>query len=130
MNVVLNIALITLLGLSAGACTVVTDPSSASSGGSSSDAAFLNRQQRIAEFTSVNLEQLRNDIAAGQGEYLGSLAELMGVETASQPAFFAFSQEKFTVLFPGDRTTAAEMLAALNRELRADSRFDPRLALN
>lgn len=128
----LNIALTAALGLSASACTVVTDPSSgssASSGGSSS-AAFMNRQQQTAEFAKANLERLRNDMAAGQGEYLASLASLLNIEPSRQPAFFTFTQDRFTILFPTDRTTAAEMLTTLERELRADPRFGQRLTSN
>ena len=69
-------------------------------------------------------------MATGQGEYLVSLATLLGVEPNRQPEFFALTQSRFAVLFPNDRTTAAEMLATLNRELRADPRFGQRLALN
>ena len=90
----------------------------------------MNRQQQTAEFAKVNLERLRNDMAAGQGEYLGALATLLDVEPSQRPAFFAFTRDKFTVLFPDDRTTAAEMLATLDRELRADPRFGQRLTLN
>jgi hypothetical protein len=132
MKRLLNAALIAALGFCAGACTVVTDPSSgssASSGGSSST-AFMNRQQQIAEFANVNLERLKQDMAAGQGEYLASLATLLGVDPNRQPDFFALTQSRFAVLFPNDRTTAAEMLATLNRELHADPRFGQRLALN
>ena len=132
MKLLLNAALITTLGLSAGACTVVTDPSSgssASSGGSSST-AFMNRQEQTAEFAKVNLERLRNDMAAGRGEYLASLATLLEIEPGRQPAFFAFTQDKFAVLFPNDRTTAAEMLTILDQEWRADPRFGQRLTLN
>jgi hypothetical protein len=132
MKSLLNVALIATLGLSVGACTVVTDPSSgssASSGGSSS-AGFQDRRQQVTEFASVNLERLKNDMAAGQGEYLGSLATLLEVEPGRQPAFFALTRDKFTVLFPNDRTTATEMLTALNREMRADPRFGQRLTLN
>ena len=132
MKLLLNFTLITALGLAVGACTVVTDPSSGSSAttGGSGGTAFMSRQQRTAEFARVNLERLRNDMAAGQGEYLGSLATLLDVEPGQQPAFFAFTRDKFTVLFPDDRTTAAEMLATLDRELRADPRFGQRLTLN
>ena len=129
MKILLNVALMAALGLGAGACTVVTDPSSgssASSGGSSSTGS----QQQTSEFANANLERLKNDMAAGQGEYLGSLATLLGVEPSRQPAFFAFTRQKFAVLFPNERTTATEMLATLDREMRADPRFDPRLALN
>ena len=132
MKTLLNVALIAAIGLSVSACTVVTDPSSgssASSGGSSST-AFMDRQQQIAEFANVNLNRLKQDMAAGQGEYLASLATLLGVDPNRQPEFFALTQSRFAVLFPNDRTTAAEMLATLNRELRADPRFGQRLASN
>ncbi len=131
MKTLLNAALIAALGVFAGACTVVTDPSSgssaASSGGSSSSATT---PQQTTEFARANLEQLRNDMAAGQGEYLGSLAALLGVGVSQQPAFFAFTKDKFGVLFPNERTTATEMLAILEREMRADPRFNPQLASN
>lgn len=132
MKTPLNVALIAAMGLNIGACTVVTDPSSgssASSGGSSS-AALMDRQQQIAEFAKINLERLKQDMAAGQGEYLASLATLLGLDPSRQPEFFAFTQNRFGALFPNDRTTAAEMLATLNRELRADPRFGQRLASN
>jgi hypothetical protein len=60
MKSLLNVALMATLGLSVGACTVVTDPSSgssASSGGSSS-AGFQDRRQQVTVFASVNLERL------------------------------------------------------------------------
>ena len=132
MKTPLNVALIAAMGLNIGACTVVTDPSSgssASSGGTSS-AAFMDRQQQIAEFAKINLERLKQDMAAGQGEYLASLATLLGIDPSRQPEFFAFTQNRFGALVPNDRTTAAEMLATLNRELRADPRFGQRLASN
>lgn len=130
MKLLLNAALIAALGLGAAACTVVTDPSSASSAGGSGSTTFMNRQQQTAEFANVNLERIKQDMSAGQGEYLASLATLLGVEAARQPEFFAFTQAKFAVLFPSDQTSAAEMLTALNREMQAEPRFGQRLALN
>ncbi len=129
MKRLLNAALIAALGFCAGACTVVTDPSSGSSAssGGSETSGLLDRQQQIAEFANANLERLRNDMAAGRGEYLGSLAALLDVEPSRQLAFFALTRDKFTALFPDERTAAAEMLAALDRELRADPRFGRRL---
>lgn len=132
MKALLNVALIAMLGLSVGACTVVTDPSSGSSAssGDSEKSGFLDRQQQITEFAKVNLEHLKSDMAAGQGEYLGSLATLLDVEPSRQPEFFAFTQNKFAVLFPNDRTTVIEMLTVLHREMQADPRFGQRLVLN
>ena len=132
MKFLLNTALIAALGVSASACTVLVDPSSGSSAttSGSDSAAFMNRQEQTAAFAKVNLERLRNDMAAGRGEYLTSLATLLNIEPGRQPAFFTFTQDRFAVLFPTDRTTAAEMLATLERELRADPRFGQRLTLN
>ena len=130
MKLLLNAALIATLGLGAAACTVVTDPSSASSAGGSGSTTFMNRQQQIAEFAHVNLDRIKQDMSAGQGEYLASLTTLLGVESGRQPEFFTFTQAKFTVLFPSDQTTAAEMLATLSREMQAEPRFGQRLALN
>lgn len=130
MKLWLNLALTAALVWGTSACTVVTDPSSGSSSGGSSSTSFMDRQQQISQFASVNLEQLRNDMAAGQGEYLGSLATLLDVDASQQAAFFAMTRAKFTVLFPNDQTTAAEMLTALHREMRNDPRFGQRLALN
>lgn len=132
MKLLLNAALIAALSVGASACTIVTDPSSGSSAttGGSSSSAFMNRQQQIAEFATVNLDRIKQDMSAGQGEYLASLATLLEIEPGRQLEFFAFTRSRFTVLFPSDQTSAAEMLAALHREMQADSRFDQRLALN
>ncbi|MBE2293754.1 MAG: DUF3015 family protein [Phycisphaerales bacterium] len=133
MKFLLNVALIATLGLCTSACTVVTDPSSGASGassGSSGGSSSSDTSQQTSEFARANLEQLRNDMAAGQGEYLDSLATLLGVSSNQQPAFFAFTKDKFSVLFPNEQTTSTEMLVTLEREMRADPRFNPQLALN
>ncbi|MCC6136820.1 MAG: DUF3015 domain-containing protein [Candidatus Contendobacter sp.] len=130
MKVLLSAALIAALSVSAAACTVVTDPSSGSSAASPSSSAFMSRQQQVAKFASVNFDRIKQDMSTGQGEYLASLATLIGIESGRHLAFFTFTQEKFAVLFPSDQTTAAEMLAALDREMRTDPRFGQRLALS
>jgi hypothetical protein len=106
------------LGLTLSACTV-TDPSSSSrsTGGDGS-----------SSLTSDGL--LKEDMALGQGEYLASLAALMGVEKARQTEFFAFTKEKFPSVFSSDQITSTEMLATLNRELLADPRFNKLVAHN
>jgi hypothetical protein len=131
MNVAL-IALVIALGLGNSACTVLIDPSSGSSAttAGSNNSAFMNRQQQAVEFAKVNLQRLKQDMAAGQGEYLGSLATLLGIAPNRRPEFFAFTQQKFMALFPNDHTTADEMLTALSREMRIDPRFGSYLALN
>jgi hypothetical protein len=128
MRPFMNIALITALGLATMACTVVTDPSSGSSGGSNST-SFMDRQQQITEFARANLDHLRSDMAAGQGEYLDSLVSLMGVAPDHQSAFRTLTRERFTALFPSENTTATEMLATLNREMQTDPSLAQRVAV-
>ena len=132
MKRLLNVALIATLGLVGGACTVVSDPSSGASGTTSGSdkTTFMNRREQITEFAKLNLESLRSDMAGGQGEHLSSLAVLLEIDPNRQPAFFMLARDKFTVLFPSDRTTAPEMLAALKGEMQADPRFSQRLTLN
>ena len=133
MKTLPKIVLVSVLAISAGACTVI-DPSSSShsssSGGDSKSASLMTREQRIARFTENNLDHLKRDISIGQGEYLSSLASLMQIDSAQRPAFFAFAQSNFTKLFPSAQTRAADMLTTLDREMRADPRFAQRVALN
>jgi hypothetical protein len=123
------------LGLTLAACTV-TDPSSSSrsTGGDGSSSltsdGLLKQDHKIQEFARANFEKLKEDMALGQGEYLASLAALMGVEKAHQPEFFAFTKEKFPSVFSSDQITSTEMLATLNRELLADPRFNKLVAHN
>jgi len=123
------------LGLTLSACTV-TDPSSSSrsTGGDGSSSltsdGLLKQDHKIQEFARVNFEKLKEDMALGQGEYLASLAALMGEEKARQAEFFAFTKEKFPSVFSSDQITSNEMLATLNRELLADPRFNKLVAHN
>jgi Protein of unknown function (DUF3015) len=73
--------------------------------------------QKVNVFADVNLDHLRQEMAQGHGEYLASLASLIGVPAERQNEFFALTQEKYTSLFTSERTTSHEMLVALNQEL-------------
>lgn len=118
------------VGISVASCTVVTDPtkassdfSSSSSGGSSKKDGALQEEKKLSDFATVNFERLKKDMAAGNGEHLAALATLLRVPQEQQPAFFAFTQEKFPVLCPSGKATANEMVTALSRELATHPRF-------
>ncbi|MEZ5585340.1 MAG: DUF3015 family protein [Candidatus Competibacteraceae bacterium] len=125
--------LIILLTFVLSACTVVTDPSSSSrstSGGDSSSSSMLDKNRQISEFVAANFSRLKEDMAAGQGEYLTSLATLLEIERVQQAYFFAFTQQQFPVLFSSEQTTAEQLLATLYRELAAHPRFSRLVAQN
>jgi hypothetical protein len=115
-------------GLVLVACTVVTDPSSSSrsTGGSSSEKS-LDNKQRASEFAIANFARLKQDMAAGGGEYLASLAALLEVPPERQTEFFAFAQQQFPLLFDSEQVTAEQMLATLYAQMAVDPRFGKRV---
>lgn len=58
-------------------------------------------------FTQANLSQ---DLAAGKGEYLGSVSRLLGIPTDRQPAFFATAQAKYAQLVDRDSASLLGLL--------------------
>ena len=56
--------------------------------------------ERVNEFVVANLDSLARDIAAGGGETVSSLAELMEVPPAQRPAYYQTLQANFGEIFP------------------------------
>jgi hypothetical protein len=69
--------------------------------------------QKARLFTAVAFENLEQDIARGNGEYLTSLAVLLKIPAGEQDEFRTLSQRKYPLLFASDRRTAESMLAML-----------------
>ena len=126
-----------LAGLTIISCSIVTDPTksssdftSSSSGGSSSQEKKARNEEKIRDFTTVNFERLKEDMATGRGEHLTSLATLLGVPPDSHEQFFTFTQEKFAEVVRSERVTPEEMLAALRHELSVHPVFHTLSAQN
>ena len=88
----------------------------------SADGTVLE-SQKARMFTSVVFENLEQDIARGNGEYLTSLAVLLKVPAGEQDEFRTLSQSKYPLLFASDQRTAESMLAMLTSK-REDHRAD------
>jgi hypothetical protein len=56
--------------------------------------------ERVTEFVVANLDGLAKDIAAGGGETISTLAELMEVPPAQRPAYYQNLQAHFGEIFP------------------------------
>lgn len=94
-----------VLGLSA--CTIrgtvneITDTTSNITG-TTSGAAWWSEDGQIkpdfkaAAFVAFNQTNLQQDLAAGRGEYLASMSNLLGVPTDREPAFFSAAQASYT----------------------------------
>jgi len=97
---------------------------------STSPGEFINADGIILEsqkarlFTAVAFENLEQDIARGNGEYLTSLAVLLKVPAGKQDEFRMHSQSNYSLLFAPDLRTAERLLATLTskrEDLQADS---------
>jgi Protein of unknown function (DUF3015) len=71
----------------------------------------IQESQRARLFTAVVYENLEQDIARGNGEYLTSLGVLLKIPTHEQERFKMRSQSNYPLLFASDRRTAENLLA-------------------
>jgi hypothetical protein len=81
----------------------------------------IQESQKARLFAAVAFENLEQDIARGNGEYLTSLAALMKVPPREQDKFMAQSQRNYSLLFAPDKRTSETMLGTLTG-LRQDFR--------
>jgi hypothetical protein len=86
---------------------------------------MVAQDQKIKLFAGVAYENLRQEAAAGSGQYVTSLAVLYDVPPAEREAFGRLLQTKYTDLFVADlsddRTAHLKMVDNLNRILVADA---------
>ena len=109
------------VGLSISACntTKATVDTFAKFTSSTSPGEFINADGLVKEnqkarlFTAVVFENLEQDIARGNGEYLTSLAVLLNIPAGEQDEFRTLSQSQYPLLFASDQRTAEGMLASL-----------------
>jgi hypothetical protein len=73
----------------------------------------IKEGQKARLFAAVAFENLEQDIARGNGEYLTSLAVLMKVPSPEQDKFRALSQSHYSLLFAADKRTSESMLGTL-----------------
>ena len=78
---------------------------------------LVKQDLKVQAFVAMNFDNLRQDMARGDGEYLASFATLLGVAPEREAAFSEFTQERYPVLFPEDRTRPEDMLVALLQEM-------------
>lgn len=87
---------------------------SSTSPGSWIDAdGVIQESQKARLFAAVAFENLEQDIARGNGEYVRSLAVLMNIPAGEQDEFRRLSQGQYSQLFASDRRTAESLLATL-----------------
>ena len=78
---------------------------------------------QTAMFIDGNKNALARDTAAGQGETLDALAQLIGVNAQDKDAFARLTQENFARIFPSSDVTAVEVQASLREVVAADAQL-------
>jgi hypothetical protein len=91
--------------------------SSGTSGCTEDGAVKVARATEV--FVDVNLDSIRQEMAAGKGEYVNTLASLLGATEATRPQMVRFFQSEYQSLFPSAGTSSDEMLKTLTSKLSA-----------
>ena len=78
----------------------------------------VKQSQKARLFTAVAFENLEQDIARGNGEYLTSLGVLLNVSAETQEAFRTRAQNNYPVLFASDRRTAEDLLTMMPGKMK------------
>jgi len=119
------------VGLSVGACnttkatvdTTVNFFSSTSPNELFTSDGMIVKEQKINLFAGVAYENLRQEAAAGGGQYVSALAALYDIPVSRQAEFGQVLQRRHAGLFVADleqgHRAHLNMVAALNRELTA-----------
>ena len=81
---------------------------------------YVKQSQKARLFAAVAFENLEQDIARGNGEYLASLGLLLDIPAAEQEEFKTRAQGAYPLLFASNRRTAEGLLAMLTRQREDD----------
>lgn len=81
---------------------------------------LLKPDQKVNAFVAFNLENLKQDMAKGHGEYLTSLSTLLGVPQDRQASFFAYAQSRYP-LVKEHQSTPQEVIALLVGKMPSDT---------
>ena len=74
-------------------------------------------------FMGANIEKVARDMSVGQGEALETLADTLGIKDADKARFFEVAKSNFTTIFPSEKVSSEDVLAALGKVMAADSKL-------
>ena len=72
--------------------------------------------------------EFSEDVAAGQGDALTTVAIVYGVEEQDRDTFAKVMHENFAVIFPSENVTADEMMAAIEKVMKSDATLSKYIA--
>ena len=78
---------------------------------------------RATQFASANMEKLAHDMAAGGGETLASLADVIGIAEVDRSTFYQAARDNFSSIYVGADTTAGELVDNLGKVMAEDQKL-------
>ena len=76
-------------------------------------------EEKATMFAGINVENLSQEMAQGEGEHLASLATLLGVPAEEQAEFFAMTQERYTSLIQSGEASPVALVKTLHELMAA-----------
>jgi hypothetical protein len=73
---------------------------------------LIKTDHRVQAFMAFNIENIKHDMAKGQGEYLDSLSTLMEIPQDRRAAFYAHAQSRYPFVVE-HKSSAQETLVQL-----------------
>jgi len=77
---------------------------------------LVKEDQKVNAFMAFNFENVKQDMANGQGEYLDSLSTLMGIPQDRRASFYAHAQSSYPFVLK-HHSSPQETLALLVKNL-------------
>ena len=74
-----------------------------------------------AKMLGAIMDEFAEDVARGQGDAMDTVAVIYGVQKQDRETFAKVMHENFAVIFPGENVTADEMMASMEKVMKADS---------
>ena len=74
------------------------------------------------------MDEFSEDVARGQGDALDTVSVVYGVEAKDRDAFAKAMHENFNTLFPSEDVTAEELMASIEKVMKADSTLNKYVA--
>ncbi|GKS59379.1 hypothetical protein YTPLAS18_29060 [Nitrospira sp.] len=106
------------VGLSAVSCSfteTINDILSSTTPGDWYHDGMLREEYKAVAFARVNRENLLQDMARGNGEYLASMGELLGVPVSREQEFFAVAQQRSREIASAERQEPDAIVIALRQ---------------
>jgi len=85
----------------------------------------ITASEKLNMFASSNMENIAQDMSAGGGESLTTMADIMGIAQADRPAFYATTKANFDRIFSSADVTAEQVIVSLKTVMVENATLAP-----